>query len=147
MIDWPKRLGNETPFYTERAYSLMDNFEFTSDHYASLVYTHHFDGLIMNRIPLIKYLKLRLFGEARVLIGGVRQENIDIMVPIFDSGGNPVPQFKSLNDQPYIELAYGVENILKFLQVAFIHRINDSTIAGRGNANKFGVKLGFEFTL
>ena len=36
----------------------------------------------MNRIPLFKYLKLRLFGEARVLVGGVSQANIDIMVPM-----------------------------------------------------------------
>ena len=140
-------LGNESPFYTPRAYSLMDNFEYTSDHYASLRYRHHFNGMIMNRIPLIKYLKLRLFGEARVLVGGVRQENIDVMVPIVDSDGNVVPQFKSLNDQPYIELGYGVENILKVIQINFIHRISDTTIPGRENANSFGIRIGFNFTL
>jgi len=140
-------LGNETPFYTARAFSLMDNFEFTSDHYASLSYRHQFNGLIMNRLPLLKYLKLRLFGEARVLVGGVRQENIDIMVPMTDASGDPVAHFKSLNDQPYIELGYGVENILKVVQINFIHRIGDSSIPGRENANKFGVKVGFEFTL
>ena len=101
----------------------------------------------MNRLPLIKYLKLRLFGEARVLVGGVRQENIDVMVPISDIDGNLIPPFKSLNDQPYIELGYGVENILKVIQINFIHRISDTSIPGRENANNFGMKIGFEFTL
>jgi hypothetical protein len=137
-------LGNETPFYSPRAFSLMDNFEFTSDHYASATYRHHFGGSIMNRVPLFKYLKLRLFGEARVLFGGARQENLDIMVPVFDQDGNEIPPFRSLNDQPYIELGYGVENILKIIQVNFIHRITD---VDNVDSRKFGIKIGFQFTL
>jgi hypothetical protein len=137
-------LGNETPFYSPRAFSLMDNFEFTSDHYASVTYRHHFGGSIMNRVPLFKYLKLRLFGEARVLFGGARQENIDIMVPVFDNDGNEIPPFMSLNDQPYIELGYGVENILKIIQINFIHRI---TGVDNIDSRKFGIKIGFQFTL
>jgi hypothetical protein len=137
-------LGNETPFYSPRAFSLMDNFEFTSDHYASLTYRHHFGGSIMNRIPLFKYLKLRLFGEARVLIGGVSQANIDIMVPILDADGNEIPQFKSLNDKPYVELGYGVENIFKIIQINFIHRLTE---VDNIDSRKFGMKIGFQFTL
>lgn len=140
-------LGNESPFYADRAYSLMDNFEFTSDHYASLRYRHHFNGLIMNRIPLLKYLKLRLFGEARVLVGGVRQANIDVMVPLTDNDGNPVPHFKSLNDKPYVELAYGVENIMKIIQVVAVHRFSDPNIPGNTEAYRFGIRIGFDFTL
>jgi hypothetical protein len=137
-------LGNETPFYSPRAFSLMNNFEFTSDHYASATYRHHFGGSIMNRVPLLKYLKLRLFGEARVLFGGTRQENIDIMVPVFDNDGNEIPPFMSLNDTPYIELGYGVENILKIIQINFIHRITD---VDNIDSRKFGMKIGFQFTL
>jgi hypothetical protein len=137
-------LGNETPFYSPRAFSMMDNFEFTSDHYASLTYRHHFDGSIMNRVPLFKYLKLRLFGEARVLVGGVSQANIDIMVPILDTDGNEIPQFRSLNDKPYVELGYGVENIFKIIQINFIHRITD---VENIDSRKFGIKIGFQFSL
>ncbi|MEN8250135.1 MAG: DUF5686 family protein [Bacteroidota bacterium] len=136
-------LGNETPFYSVRAYSLMNNFEFTSDRYASATYRHHFNGAIMNRVPLMKYLKLRLYGEARVLVGGVRQENIDIIVPELDVNGDPVQAFKSLDGKPYIELGYGVENILKIVQIKFIHRLTELDNEG----NKFGVKIGFYFTL
>ena len=137
-------LGNETPFYTTRAFSLMDNFEFVSDQYASFLYRHHFNGAIMNRIPLLKYLKLRLLAEARVLIGSVRQENMDIIVPVFDANGVEIMPFRSLDGQPYIELGYGVENILKVIQVNFIHRITRSDQPGSRN---FGVNIGFRFTL
>ena len=136
-------LGNETPFYSPRAYSLMNFFEFVSDHYASATYRHHFNGAIMNRVPLFKYLKLRLFGEARVLWGGMRQENIDIIVPLYDSNGNLLAPFKSLEEKPYIELGYGVENILKFIQVNFIHRI---TGFDQPDARRFGIKVGFYLT-
>ena len=137
-------LGNETPFYSPRAFSLMDNFEFTSDHYASATYRHHFGGSIMNRVPLFKYLKLRLFGEARLLVGGARQENLDIIVQGVDTNGNAIIPFKSLNNQPYIELGYGIENILKVIQISFIHRITD---IDQAESRKFGIKFGFQFTL
>ncbi len=136
-------LGNETPFYSPNAFSLMDYFEFTSDRYVSATYRHHFNGAIMNRLPLLKFLKLRLFGEARVLVGNVRQENIDIMVPLIING-NAVPHFNSLAGQPYIELGYGVENILKVIQINFIHRI--AAVDQTANS-KFGLKIGFQFTL
>jgi hypothetical protein len=137
-------LGNETPFYTEWAYSLMDNFEFVSDHYASATYRHHFNGSIMNRIPLFKYLKLRLLGEARILMGGISQENIDIIVPQYNTSGTLLAELKSLSNDPYVEVGYGVENIFKVIQINFIHRLTHTHGA---NVRNFGVKIGFRFTL
>ena len=137
-------LGNETPFYTDRAYSLIDNFEFISDHYASATYRHHFNGSVLNRIPLIKYLKLRLLGEARVLVGGISQENTDIIVSQYNTDGTLSAELKSLNYDPYIEVGYGVENILKVIQLNFFHRL---THTDDPNVRNFGIKIGFKFTL
>ncbi|MCB0506643.1 MAG: carboxypeptidase-like regulatory domain-containing protein, partial [Cyclobacteriaceae bacterium] len=103
-------LGNETPFYTSYTYNLMNNFEFVTDRYIGMDYRHHFEGKILNHIPLLRALKLRLVGEAKIIYGGTRQENIDIMVPIYDNGGNTIEQFGVLRDDlPYIELGYGLE--------------------------------------
>ncbi len=138
-------LGNETPFYTTLAYNLMDNFEFTSDRFASMSYRHHFEGKLLNYIPLIRALKFRLVGEAKILYGGIRQENIDIMVPVYDSEGNEIEQFGVLKDDvPYIELGYGIENIFKILRVDFFHRL---TYTNQPNVRDFGVKIGFQFIL
>ncbi len=137
--------GNETPFYTVNTYNLMNNFEYVSDRYVALSYRHHFEGKLLNHVPLIKYLKLRLVGEAKVLYGGIRQQNIDIMVPIYDTNGNPVEQFGVLNPAiPYVELGYGIENILKIFRIDFFHRL---TYTNKPNVRNFGVKIGFQFIL
>ena len=137
-------LGNETPFYNSRAFTMMDNFEFVSDHYASGYYRHHFNGTIMNRIPLIKYLKLRLLGEVKAVYGGINQANIDINVPVYNTDGSLQAQLKSLNRGPYVEVGYGVENIFKVFQVQFFHRL---TYTDDPNVRNFGVRFGFNFTL
>ncbi len=138
-------LGNETPFYTTSAYNLMDNFEFSSDRFVSMSYRHHFEGKILNHVPLIRSLKFRLVGEARILYGGMRQENIEIMVPILDTNGDEIQQFDVLKDDlPYVELGYGVENIFKIIRVDFFHRL---TYTDQPNVRNFGVKIGFQFIL
>ncbi len=136
-------LGNETPFYIPITYNLMDNFEFTSDRFFSFSYRHRFEGKILNRIPLIRALKLRLVGEAKVLYGGMRQENIDIIVPQFDAEGTEISQFGVLQaDVPYVEVGYGVENIFKIIRIDFFHRL---TYTNDPSINDFGIKIGFQF--
>jgi len=133
-------LGNESIFFNNESYNLMDFFEFVSDTYVSLRLKHGFDGFLLNRIPLMRKLKWRSFLTANVLYGSVRQENIDIIPPQHD----PIPAFDSLGDDPYVEIGYGVENILRFIRVDFIHRL---TYLDRPDARNFGVKLSVEFRL
>lgn len=138
-------LGNETPFYTSFAYNLMNNFEFITDKYVAMDYRHHFEGKILNHIPLLRALKLRLVGQAKIIYGSMRQENIDIMVPIYDEQGNAVEQFGVLReDLPYVELGYGIENIFKIIRVDFFHRL---TYLDKPGVRDFGVKIGFQFIL
>ena len=73
-------LGNQTPIYTAVTFNLMDYGEFVSDRYASLQYQHHFEGLFLNRVPLLKKMKLRLVGTANVLYGGMSQENRELLI-------------------------------------------------------------------
>ncbi|GAB3828966.1 hypothetical protein GCM10028895_43230 [Pontibacter rugosus] len=56
--------GNESPFYYDATYNLMDYFEFASDTYASLHYEQYFEGLLFNRLPLIKKLKWRVLASS-----------------------------------------------------------------------------------
>jgi len=137
-------IGNESMFYTTGAYNTMNYFEFVSDRYASLRYEHYFQGLITNKIPLIRKLKWRLLATANVLYGSLRQENIDIMADT-DPSGNPVPSFGYLDpSRPFVELGYGIENIFKFIRVDGIHRL---TYRNSPEAQKFGVKVSFQFKL
>jgi len=137
-------IGNESVFYTTGAFNTMNFFEFVSDQYASFHYEHYFQGLLMNKIPLIRKLKWRLLGTANILYGSLRQENIDIMSP-FDPEGNPTLAFQGLEEgKPYIELGYGIENIFKFIRVDGVHRITYRDVP---SAQKFVLKVSFQFKL
>ena len=137
-------IGNESAFYTNGAFNTMNYFEFVSDQYASFHYEHFFQGLLMNKIPLIRNLKWRLLATANVLYGSLRQENIDIISPV-DPEGNPTPGFNHLDKGlPYVELGYGIENIFKIIRVDGVHRI---TYRDNPNAQKFELKFSLQFKL
>lgn len=138
-------LGNQTPFFAHVTYNLMDYGEFVSDRYASLHYSHHFEGLILNRIPLMRKLKWRLVGTSNIILGGMSSMNKALIAERPDEEGVTVGYLS--RGAPYIELGYGVENILKFFRVDFIHRVTYLDKAKNPDVRKFGVLFSFQFTL
>jgi hypothetical protein len=135
-------LGNESIFIVGNSFNLMNNFEFVSDRYASVRYTHDFEGLFFNRVPLIKKLKWRTFTTGKFLVGGISKANQQIN-PLTE-GSSVTPTFSSLNRTPYVELGYGINNIFKVLRVEAMHRL---TYRDMPNIRKFGVKFTLEITL
>lgn len=136
-------LGNQSPIYTPVTYNLMNYGEFVSDRYATLQYQHHFEGLLLNRIPLMRKLKWRLVGSANVIYGALSQANKDINSPTTPGGEETLP-LGYFDKRPYVELGYGVENIFKFFRVDFVHRI---TYLDNPDVRKFAVMFSFQFTL
>ncbi|WP_254153410.1 DUF5686 and carboxypeptidase-like regulatory domain-containing protein [Chryseosolibacter indicus] len=137
-------LGNQTPIYAQVTYNLMDYGEFISDRYASMQYQHHFEGFLLNRIPLMKKLKWRLVGTANVIYGGMNWRNRDLIAET-TSNGEETPEAGFLaRGKPYVELGYGVENIFKFFRVDFIHRLS---YLDKPDTRKFGVFFSFQFNL
>ena len=137
-------LGNQTFFLNYSSFNLMNFFEFTSDKYSSLNLEHHFDGLLFNRIPLLKRFKLREVASAKILFGEVSDKNYDIIPDNY-------LKFTRLSiDKPYAEISYGIENILKIVRIDFIHRLtyldNVNPFNGR-QVNKFAIKFGLQFVL
>ncbi len=136
-------LGNETPFYNQLSFNLMNYFEFVSDRYASINLIHDFNGFLLNRIPLMRRLKWRSFVEGNMLIGNVSQKNIDL-IPDLDSNGIPVPKFGSLGATPYAEVSYGVSNIFRFVRVQAVHRL---TYLDKDDVSKWGIRISAQFRL
>lgn len=137
-------LGNETLFYTSAAFNTMDFNEFASDQYASLRYRHYFEGLLLNKIPLLKKLKWRAVANANVLFGSVSNTNI-ANAPIVDPAGNAIETFGRLDpSRPYVELGYGIENIFKFFRVDFFHRM---TYLDNPDTKPFAVKISAQISL
>ncbi|HEY9005690.1 DUF5686 and carboxypeptidase-like regulatory domain-containing protein [Ohtaekwangia sp.] len=140
-------LGNQSLLYTIVTYNLMDYGEFVSDRYASLQYQHHFEGFLLNRVPLMRKLKWRLVGSANMIYGGLSAQNRKI-IPEDNSATPKYRQVRSFDrNKPYIEVSYGVENIFRFMRVDFVHRLSYLDKSVNPDVRKFGVLVSFWFTL
>ncbi|WP_461085016.1 DUF5686 family protein [Spirosoma flavus] len=135
-------LGNESSFYVGNAYNLMNYFEFICDRWATLQLEHNFNGLLFNRLPLLRRLKWRELVTAKVLMGSVSNSNL-AMIPKTGTSGEAIEGFSSLNHTPYIELGYGINNIFKVLRVDAIHRVTYRDNVGRTGipVTPFAIKL------
>jgi hypothetical protein len=127
--------GNETYIYDYMAYNMMKYYEFASDQYASVGLFHHFEGLLFNKVPLIKKLKWREVVTGKALWGSVNDRNRTTL--IFPS------TLRALGAEPYVELTAGIENIFKVFRVDFLYR---ATYQSPKASNNIGVKAGFQLT-
>ena len=135
-------MANQSPYYTFRAFNLMNYLEFVSDTYISLKMRHYFEGLFFNRIPLVKKLKWRFLATGNILYGTVSNENHTHMhVRVNEKN---IPRFYTLEKKPYVEVGYGIENIFKILRIDFFHRL---TYLENAKAKPFGIKFSIQFTL
>jgi hypothetical protein len=126
--------GNETYIYDYMSYNMMKYYEFASDQYASVGVFHHFEGLLFNKIPLIKKLKWREVVTCKALWGSANAKNRKML--IFPTTLN------ALGNEPYVEVSAGIENIFKVIRVDALWR---STYHRSKAIDNFGVKVGFQF--
>jgi len=124
--------GNETFAYDPTAFNLMNFYEFVSDEYASISITHHFNGLLFNRIPLIRNLKFREVGTFKGVAGRMSQANPELLL---------FPNGLSALGKPYFESGIGIENIAKVLRVDAIWRMSH---LDKANISKFGIRAIFQ---
>lgn len=148
--------ANESVFRTERSFNLMRYGEFIADESVTLHTTFRQDGFILDKIPLIKRLRLRSVATASIAYGNFNYDkngfydesnNPDGLLPKYLEDGTAVTPFKTLNpDKPYIEVSYGIENIASVFRVDAIHRL--SYLESRENGDKpdkFGIKVSAVF--
>jgi hypothetical protein len=134
--------GNQTYITQQFSYNLMNFMEFVSDRYATLMVEHYFSGFFLNKIPLLRKLKLREACSFKMLYGQVSAQNR----PTENSGLLKFPSFPdgtpityTLENKPYIEASVGITNIFKFLRVDLIRRF---TYLEHPGAAKYGVRFG-----
>jgi hypothetical protein len=116
--------ANQTYAYQLQSYNLMNFLEFVSDHYAGVYVDHYFNGFFFNKIPLLNKLKWREVIEAKVLFGGLRDENDPNKNPAqvkFPYTNGQIETY-SLGKTPYVEAGFAIANIFKLVRVDFIKR-------------------------
>lgn len=137
--------ANQTYAYQLNSYNLMNFMEFVSDHYASVSSDYYFNGLLLNRIPLIKKLKLREVAGVKVLFGAVRKENnpdYNNDAFIFPKNDKGETTTFSLKQRPYIEANIGIGNIFKIARVDLVKRL---TYLDNPDAPSWGIRARFKF--
>jgi hypothetical protein len=108
--------GNQAILADRASFGMMNYLEFASDQYLTVHLEHHFEGLFFNRIPFIRKLKLREFLLARTFIGNLSDKN-NQQQWLF-------PERLHAIGDPYVEVGFGIENILKLGRIDFMWRLN-----------------------
>ncbi len=127
--------GNESLMFDEMAFNMMNNYEFVSNRWVSLYYTHHFEGLFFNRIPLLRKMKFREVVWGKILFG-----NLDVQNQMY----NIFPENMFILTQPYLETGAGIENIFKFFRIDLVWR---HSYLSHPNIQQFGIMAGLQFYL
>lgn len=126
--------GNETILFYEGAGNLLNYYEFISDLYVSLYYTHHFDGLFFNHIPLLRKLKWREVIHGRGVWGTMTRENQEF---------SEFPVISGPLDKPYFEAGVGIENIFRFGRIDAIWRLSHLDAL---DSDPFRIFISFQFS-
>jgi len=116
--------ANQSYFYFQNAYNMMNYGEFVSDHYAGVNIDHFFNGFFFNKVPLLKRLRLREVIAAKLLYGGVRDENnpdINTAQMKFPTTNGATTTFV-LNGKPYFEASVGIYNIFSVIRIDLVKR-------------------------
>lgn len=105
--------GNFSYVHNKYLFNNMSLLEFSADQYASLNFQWYFGGMLFDKIPGIKKLKLREVITSNVFYGNMSQANKDY---------NSLNVFDVAYPVPYVEAGVGIENIFKFIRIDYVHR-------------------------
>lgn len=124
------------------SYSLLNPMEFPMDYYGSIDLSYFANGVLFNRIPLVKKLKLREVVSFKGLMGGLTSKNDPLK-------NNELWNFPEnvatgrLSSKPYMELSVGIDNILTCLRLDYVWRLTYRDYPG---VSKGGFRLGAHFS-
>lgn len=130
--------GNQSYGLVANTFSQLNYYEFVADAYSSLIFEHHFNGWIFNKLPLIKKLKFREVAFLRGVWGSLEKKNIDM--------NRSSMVYSAPKEHVYYEYGFGIENIglgnFRIFRLDFNWRGN---YLDRPDAQKFGMKFGMQW--
>lgn len=131
--------GNDWHYYSTHSFNLMNRFEYVTDRYAGFTLEHNVGSGLFRYMALTRKLKLRQFWEVKSVIGNLSNANKQLN---FVEGA----PFKTLDNNLYMEVGTGVDNIFKFFRVDFLWRVLPQPLPV-AKQERFGVFFGFRLSL
>ena len=133
------------------SYALMKPMEFINDQALSWDVTYWGNGILMNRLPLIKRLRLREVISLRGIWGSLSDKNNPNAVEtqnLVSPSTSALFMFPSdapcqpMGNKPYMEAGVGLDNILTILRVDYVWRITYREHAG---SDRHGIRIQLHF--
>ena len=133
------------------SYALMKPMEFINDQALSWDVTYWGNGILMNRLPLIKRLCLREVISLRGIWGSLSDKNNPNAVEtqnLVSPSTSALFMFPSdapcqpMGNKPYMEAGVGLDNILTILRVDYVWRITYREHAG---SDRHGIRIQLHF--
>lgn len=109
------------------SYNLINSMEFVADRFVKFSYDHELQGYLLNKIPGIKWFKLRELFGAKMFYGRLSDQNnpyLSDRVVHFDTGGDGQTLTRPIGDVPYWEGYVGLDNVFRILRVQYFYRYN-----------------------
>jgi hypothetical protein len=105
--------GNDSYGYTKYRFNLLNNATAALDRYAGIMVEHHFNGLLLNKIPVINKLNVRLVVSAKYFLGTLSDKHEEVL---------EYPWNMDVPGNQYLEIGGGFENILKLFRIEGVWR-------------------------
>ena len=108
--------GNQSYTYDPYRFTLMNTYQYAADRWLSAHVHWNLQGALFNRIPGIRYLRLRELLEVKAAWGWLGPSHADV---------TPLPYGMGAMRVPYVEAGIGIGNILRVADVYAVFRLTD----------------------
>lgn len=137
---WPN--ANLSYTIQPESYSLMNPMEFAMDRFASCNLTYWGNGVLFNRIPVIKLAKFREVVDFKCLWGTLsKRNNPDYHRNLFRFPSDADVQI--MGSTPYMEISAGIDNIFKILRIDYVWRLSYRHTPG---TDRSGLRVALHFS-
>lgn len=132
--------ANQSMTIQPESFHLMNAMEFVADQYVSFNATYFLKGWILNRIPIVNWLRLREVVSFNMIYGGLTDKNNPSLTP----GLFLLPEGTGLlGKTPYMEASIGLDNIFKILRIDYYRRL---TYRNNPGIQKSGFRVALRFS-
>lgn len=119
--------GNPSYTLDAQRFTLMNTYQYAADRYVSIHAQWDGNGLLLNRVPGIRYLRLRELVEVKVAYGSMHEKHAQVLVfpHLSDYKAEQASAYSLLSAPtvPYVEVGVGLGNILRIGEVYGVFRL------------------------